>query len=86
MTARDFCYWLQGYFELTGFDTLNEVQVKQVKAHLGMVFRHEIDPSFGPPVVVAELTKIHESSKAPSLSDIVGVLGKSDGGGAKMNC
>ena len=46
MTSRDFAYWLQGYFELTESPTLNEKQTQLVKAHLAMVFIHEIDPSF----------------------------------------
>lgn len=42
MTARDFVYWLQGYFELGGgADGLSRDQVKMVKDHLGLVFKHE---------------------------------------------
>jgi len=50
MTARDFAYWLQGFFELneskpgTG---LSDEQTATIARHLAMVFRHEIDPSFG---------------------------------------
>lgn len=46
MTSRDFCYLLQGYFELTGTDRtlpLSAEQVAIIKAHLAMVFVHEID-------------------------------------------
>ena len=48
MTSRDFCYWLQGFFEIASVnvENLNETQVKQIRAHLALVFRHEIDPSF----------------------------------------
>jgi hypothetical protein len=52
MKSRDFCYWLQGFFELQGGDTtpptqqLSATQVAAIKAHLSMVFVHEIDPSF----------------------------------------
>jgi hypothetical protein len=45
MTSRDFVYWLQGFFEISETDNLTEKQVKMVKAHLNLVFKHEIDPS-----------------------------------------
>lgn len=46
MNSRDFCYWLQGLFEVAEPKTLNEKQVDLIKRHLNMVFIHEIDPSF----------------------------------------
>lgn len=46
MKARDFCYWLQGLFELQDPASLTEAQTRLIKAHLNMVFTHEIDPSF----------------------------------------
>lgn len=60
MTSRDFCYWLQGFFELTNFGnpaTITEQQLIQIKNHLNLVFKHEIDPSFGEEQ--EELNKIH---------------------------
>lgn len=52
MTTRDFCYWLQGYYELNGtkkFDiTADESFHEMVRGHLKLVFKH--DPSFVPPV------------------------------------
>lgn len=45
MTSRDFAYWLQGFFEISETDELNIKQVKMIKAHLNLVFKHEIDPS-----------------------------------------
>lgn len=51
MTSRDFCYWLQGYFEIhhqhRGTEPLTADQVDMIKKHLSMVFVHEIDPSYG---------------------------------------
>jgi hypothetical protein len=40
----DFCYWLQGYFEISGSDEITPVQVHIIKKHLSLVFKHEIDP------------------------------------------
>jgi hypothetical protein len=62
MTSRDFCYWLQGFFELSGNDTINAGQVKQIKDHLNMVFLHEIDPSMGPPKHQKLLTEAHHGN------------------------
>tara|TARA_Y100001951_G_C11262621_1_gene253470 strand:+ start:156 stop:383 length:228 start_codon:yes stop_codon:yes gene_type:complete len=44
MNAIDFCFWLQGYFELAGDSELSAGQAKKVKEHLDLVFVREIDP------------------------------------------
>lgn len=41
MKERDFCYWLQGLFELQDPDFLNEKTTKMIKDHLALVFRKE---------------------------------------------
>ena len=65
MKSRDFCYWLQGIMEVAQPETLNEQAVSKIKAHLNMVFVHEIDPSF-PVEQQAELYETHASgSKEP---------------------
>jgi hypothetical protein len=66
MTSRDFCYWLQGFFELRSKgerDDMSAEQIDVVKRHLALVFKHEIDPSIDrkDPVKKVELDKIHES-------------------------
>ena len=40
MTERDFCYWLQGFIELSGnnLSGLSATQVKQISDHLNLVF------------------------------------------------
>lgn len=48
MKSVEFCYWLQGLFELAEPKQLTELQTDLVKRHLAMVFTHEIDPSYGP--------------------------------------
>ncbi len=49
MTSRDFCYWLQGYFELEIMTsnhpektTISDKQAEAIKNHLAMVFKHEL--------------------------------------------
>jgi len=45
MTSRDFAFWLQGFFEITGTNKIDEGQAEIIKNHLNLVFKHEIDPS-----------------------------------------
>ena len=44
MNTIDFCFWLQGHFELNPNNQLTTKQVKVIKNHLYLVFKHEIDP------------------------------------------
>ena len=56
MTSRDFCYWLQGFIELTYMSdnivdpNISLRQMQKIKDHLKMVFITEIDPSFKPTI------------------------------------
>ena len=56
------CYWLQGFFELNSAagseEGLTCEQALLIEQHLAMVFKHEIDPSFGKDL--PELQKIHD--------------------------
>ena len=50
MNANEFCYWLQGYFELNHSNyELNEQQVKVIKDHLKLVF-NKVTPDYSKPV------------------------------------
>lgn len=66
MTSRDFCYWLQGYFEIAKIGdeplALTAAQYDCIQKHLNLVFHHEIDPSFGPIKQQADLNKIHNDN------------------------
>ncbi len=71
MTSRDFCYWLQGFFELRNAGKTNGEltpgQVETIEKHLMLVFVHEIDPSAGPPEHQKKLDAIHDAlAKAPT--------------------
>lgn len=52
MKSVEFCYWLQGYFEINGKQagrragSLSAKQVENIKKHLALVFKHEIDASY----------------------------------------
>ena len=67
MTARDFCYWLQGKLEIDQAkhdesvytEALTAKQVACIKRHLALVFVHDIDPKAGGPEVQDKLNSIH---------------------------
>lgn len=88
MTSRDFCFWLQGYFEINGNQpargepyscwNLNDSQIDMIRNHLALVFKHEIDPAMGPPKVQTALDAIHSGGGSGSWPS-GGVGGKVDG-------
>lgn len=41
MNPRDFCYWLQGFFEISKSNQLSDIQVEEIKNHLQLVFKKE---------------------------------------------
>ena len=47
MKATEFCYWLQGMFELASPRELNAEQTDLIKRHLAMAFLHDIDKQAG---------------------------------------
>lgn len=65
MTSRDFCYWLQGYLEISTAKTMSETELECVKKHLALVFKHEIDPSMGPTKHQEHLNAIHDPGFPP---------------------
>ena len=70
MTARDFCYWLQGFFELSpAVGELSQQQTEQIRNHLHMVFAHEIDPAMGNAEHQKKLTEIHNPPKPLTEED-----------------
>ena len=67
MTSREFCYWLQGLFELGDPEMIDAEGTKQIKNHLAMVFKHEIDPSYGDKKKQDALSHLH----GPSSGDVL---------------
>lgn len=68
MKSQEFCYWLQGYFELIESELdkdermpeISRNQVSCIQKHLALVFAHEIDPSYGDEAHQVKLNKIHK--------------------------
>lgn len=58
MKATEFCFWLQGMFELADPKSLDEEQTASIRKHLALAFVHDIDqrPS---KAEQSKLNKIH---------------------------
>ena len=72
-TSRDFVYWLQGFFEITEATTVTESQVKIIRNHLNLVFKHEIDPSIdgGDQETKKVLKKVHDGGSNPKVAEVL---------------
>lgn len=92
MKARDFCFWLQGYFELTGATNgLDNNQLCTIRRHLELVFTHDIDPSMGDSAHQYELNTIHDGATPlpyPAASPFFEHFhpGRPNGPGGLMRC
>lgn len=69
MTSVQFCYWLQGFFELRKAGlaqpcSFSMDQTECIERHLSLVFKHEIDASQGSAEHQAELQAIHDGKQA----------------------
>ena len=69
MTAVQFCYWLQGFFEVRAASgepggSLSTKQADVIQRHLNMVFAHDIDPKAGGLEVQKKLSEIHAGTVA----------------------
>lgn len=69
MTSVNFCYWLQGFFEISDVKAITPEQVKVIRNHLNMVFKHEIDPSLGDEEHQKELDAAHAGEQTVSYRD-----------------
>ena len=59
MRSVDFVHWFKGYLEISEAETISAEKVQIIRNHLDMVFRYEIDPSFGEGQIQQDLTAIH---------------------------
>ena len=64
MRASEFCYWLQGLFELDNPQELNERQTTIIKRHLALVFLHDLDPK----QLADKLQQTHDGNQSAMLS------------------
>lgn len=54
MNAQDFCYWLQGFFEVANPQDMTAEQTQMVKDHLALVF-HKVTPDMVAPRVAPRI-------------------------------
>lgn len=85
MTSRDFAYWLQGFFEITGTNKIDEGQAEMIKRHLNLVFKHEIDPSMGDKEHQQKLNQIHNIGNPQTEQEAIEEFGPPPFEGAKWN-
>lgn len=55
MDPKDFCYWLQGYIELSDATSLTPAQIKMIRDHLQTVFNKVTPVSNNLPAVFGTL-------------------------------
>lgn len=67
MTSRDFCFWLQGFLEISDQEAVSPEQVEIIKKHLNLVFIHEIDPSHGDQKEQDKLNQAHSPNRPPVM-------------------
>jgi hypothetical protein len=67
MKASEFCYWLQGFFELRAASSpvkaIDGNQAAMIERHLAMVFVHDLDPQ----QVADKLQEAHDGKKPPAF-------------------
>lgn len=85
MKSVEFCYWLQGLFEVGEPTSLNEKQTDLIKRHLNMVFVHEIDATY-PSEQQDALNAAHTASTVSQGSQSLKIGGKDPVTGAVMRC
>lgn len=47
MTSENFCYWLQGFFEITNTDVIYGGELDIIKEHLNLVLTLKENPQVG---------------------------------------
>lgn len=66
MTSRDFCFWLQGYFELAGETGLDSVQVSTIRRNLALALKGD-DPTSAAETPQRELADTSDETLAARL-------------------
>ena len=60
MTTTNFAYFMQGFFELEDPKSISSEKLAQIKGHLKLVFRDDIDHSHGGASHQEELNQAHQ--------------------------
>jgi hypothetical protein len=66
MESTQFCYWLQGFFEIANPSEITAEQTEIIKNHLNLVFFHDIDPkASSDPKIQEKMNEIHSGKIEP---------------------
>ena len=76
MKASEFCYWLQGVFEVAKLEELDKEQTQIIKNHLGLVFVCELD----------KIEEVETGLDASSLNDIHNATNNSPDNETRYRC
>ena len=69
MNRVNFCYWLQGYFEIANPKGISKEELKMIKSHLQLTFKNDIDLEYGDKSHQKKLSELHwEGRDIPSVS------------------
>lgn len=71
MQARDFAFWLQGFFELSPPGPITAEQAALIKTHLDLVFQHDIarkQLEHAPAPNIVDIYKDMINEKTPPIS------------------
>lgn len=68
MKAENFCYWLQGYMELQNPKQISSKELDDIKAHLRITFKYDIDLSHGDANHQKRLSEIHNPESGIKLN------------------
>lgn len=70
MDEKSFCYWLNGFFEMSEAEVLSKKQVLMIKEHLNLVFNKVTgDGEQSPPLYEGGLKQVHLSDEPVCKSD-----------------
>jgi hypothetical protein len=71
MTYVEFCYWLQGFFELANPSSLTDEQVKTINNHLNMAMAYEKSRDYNPQVEAVAPRPVPRPSRTGGNPDSV---------------
>lgn len=69
MKADNFCYWLQGFFEISKPTDLDAESLEIIKRHLAMVFYTDLDNKF-PKEQQVKLQALHDGHKVDAKENM----------------
>lgn len=71
MTSQNFCYWLQGYFELSSNRLFDEAQIKVMRQHCDLAIAYdEMQPHPDPTEAMKFIRELHKALHTSHMKEI----------------